>query len=229
MMVALVTLAGCAGKPKPLVSSPEVIALDAKELPNPVLLNDPGTKPYAIGPLDKLQIYVVGIEELSLVDVQVDPMGRISMPLAGVIVVGGLQLPEVEQEIVLRLRLAHVRNPVVSVNYKEVVSQTFSIDGEVKRPGLYPAPVKLTLMQAVARGEGISDVANLEDVVVFRTVKDQRYAALFNLKAIRRGAYGDPAIFPGDIIIVGDSKARRLFLQILQVVPLLTPVIVLIK
>ena len=47
-------------------------------------------------------------------------------------------------------------------------------------------------------------------------------AALYNLGGIRRGLYADPKIYANDVIVVGDSKARRLFQQILQTAPLLT-------
>jgi polysaccharide export outer membrane protein len=66
-------------------------------------------------------------------------------------------------------------------------------------------------------------------VVIFRTIEGQRYAGLYNLKAIRRGTYSDPAVFANDIVVVGDSKARRLFKDLIQVAPaLLTPIIILL-
>jgi polysaccharide export outer membrane protein len=66
----------------------------------------------------------------------------------------------------------------------------------------------------------------MDDVVVFRTVEGKPLAALYNLGAIRRGLYPDPKIFANDVIIVGDSNARRMFQKFLQVVPLLsTPLI----
>jgi polysaccharide biosynthesis/export protein len=58
--------------------------------------------------------------------------------------------------------------------------------------------------------------------VIFRTVKGQQLAALYNLKAIRRGNYQDPEVFANDVVVVGDSQARRLFKDALQFVPLLT-------
>ena len=57
---------------------------------------------------------------------------------------------------------------------------------------------------------------------MFRTVDRKPMAALYNLAAIRRGLYPDPKIYANDVIIVGDSKARRLFQQFLQIAPLLT-------
>ena len=212
----IIALSACVTNPKPLGGDPSVSVVNAAELPAPARGD------YLIGPYDKLEIDVFGIENLSDREIQVDASGKASFPLAGVFQAGGESLAQVQQLLTERLRAAHVRNPVVSVNLKDMVSQQFSIDGEVNKPGIYPITGSMSLMRTVARAEGISKYAKLNDVVVFRTVNGQRYAALYNLGAIRRGAYVDPAIYAGDIVIVGDSKARHLFDDILQVVPLLT-------
>ena len=68
----------------------------------------------------------------------------------------------------------------------------------------------------------------MEDVVVFRTVDGKSMAALYNLGAIRRGYYADPKIYAHDVIIVGDSKSRRMIQQLIQITPLLTTPLILI-
>jgi polysaccharide biosynthesis/export protein len=87
---------------------------------------------------------------------------------------------------------------------------------------------KMTLQRAVARAGGTTEFAKLDDVVVFRTVEGKQYAGLYNLQAIRRGNYADPEIFANDVIIVGDSPARRRFRDFLQAAPLLTSPLVLL-
>lgn len=224
---------GCAGT-KPLgqlsgtTAAPQGIqVVESNELPPPdrsdlIELN----RPYLIGPFDKLVIDVFGIEELSKKEVQTDAGGRISFPLAGIIEAAGRTPGELEQILAERLRGRFVRNPQVTVNLKETVSQVITVDGEVKEPGLYPVIGRMTLMRAVATAKGAAEFAKLDDVVVFRTVKNQRMAALYNLKAIRRGYYEDPEVFANDVVVVGDSSARRIFKDALQVVPLLiTPLI----
>jgi polysaccharide export outer membrane protein len=46
-------------------------------------------------------------------------------------------------------------------------------------------------------------------------------AGLYNLGAIERGAYADPAIYANDVVVVGDSPQRRLFRDFVSVAPLL--------
>jgi len=171
--------------------------------------------PYLIGPFDKLTIDVFGIEELSKKEVETDASGRISFPLAGVIEAAGKTPAEVEVILKDRLRSRYVRDPQVTVNLKETVSQVVTVDGEVKEPGLYPVIGHMTLERAVAKAKGLGEFAKASNVVVFRTVKGQQMVALYNLDAIRRGAYQDPEIYANDLVVVGDSQARRFFKNVL--------------
>lgn len=225
-------LAGCVGGqplgPEAAGTSSAVQIVQATELPPPN-----GTdlveqnRPYLIGPFDKLVIDVYGIENLSNKDVQTDAGGRISFPLAGVIEAAGRTPAEIEDIIEDRLRGRFIRDPQVTVNLKETVSQVVTVDGQVREPGLYPVVGKMTLMRAVATAKGLAEFAKQEDVVIFRTVKGQKLAALYDLKMIRRGAYDDPEIYANDVVVVGDSHARRLFKDILSVLPVLaTPLVI---
>jgi polysaccharide export outer membrane protein len=84
----------------------------------------------------------------------------------------------------------------------------------------------MSLMRAVAKAKGLGEFANSKNVVIFRTSKGQRYVALCNLEAIRRGSYDDPEVFANDLIVVGDSQARRFFKNILPFASTLTYVLV---
>lgn len=186
-----------------------------------------GNRPYRIGAFDTLVIDVFGIETLSQREVRVDGSGRVSFPIAGNVDAAGKTTVELAQEIEARLREGHVRNPQVTVNLREPISQLVTVDGEVRTPGLYPVIGQMTLMRAVARAQGLNELARQDDVVVFRTVGGQRYAALYDLRAIRRGTYDDPEIYANDIVIVGNNHARQIFRDLLQVVPALsTPLII---
>lgn len=223
-------LAAACGGPGPLgpvqtASGPssQVRMIDAAVLPPPTGADLVGqARPYLVGPLDTLMVDVFGVEELTRREVRADAAGRISLPLAGTIEAAGKTPAELEAEIAHQLRRNFVRDPQVSVNLREAVSQTVTVDGQVRQPGVFPVLGRTTLMQAIARASGLGEYARLEDVVVFRTVNGQRYAALYNLRAIRRGAYDDPEVFANDVIMVGDNPARRIFRDILQVAPLLT-------
>jgi polysaccharide biosynthesis/export protein len=228
--LALVCLvAGCAGKPR-LEAGPGLRVADRTELPTPGRSDyETRERAYLIGPFDKLTIGVFGVEELSG-KVQADASGRISVPLIGVVPAAGRTPGELADEIAAQLRGRFVRNPQVTVNLDETVSQVITVDGEVKKPGLYPVVGRMTLVRAVATAEGATEFSRLNSVVVFRTVQGQRYAALYDLSAIRRGVYADPEVFANDVVVVGESRARRIFKDVLTVTPaILTPLIYLLR
>lgn len=188
-----------------------------------------GERVYRVGPFDKVSIVVFGVEDLSRT-LQLDAGGRISVPLIGTIEASGKTPMELATEIATRLRGRYMRDPQVTVNLEETVSQVVTVDGQVREPGLYPVVGRMTLMRAIATAKGASEFARLQDVVVFRRVGGRDMAALYNLAAIRRGAYPDPEVFGNDVVVVGDSPARRLFRDILQASPLvLTPVIAILQ
>jgi polysaccharide export outer membrane protein len=188
-----------------------------------------GDRPSLIGPLDTIGIDVFNVPELSR-EMQVDASGRISMPLIGTVDARGKTAQELAEGIEGALRGRYVRNPDVTVNIKNSVSQVVTIDGQVVEPGLYPVTNQMTLMRAIASAKGLSEFAKQDDVVILRTVDNQRMAALYNIEAIRRGAYPDPQIYANDVIQVGDSPQRRLFRDVISLSPLLAaPLIAIVQ
>ncbi len=237
LMVLALSLSACGKKAPPLGSAVagvgdnkvQVVASDSLPAPDRADLFAQD-RPYMIGPFDKLTIDVFGIEELSNKEVQTDAGGRISFPLAGVIDTAGKTPAELEEIIEERLRGRYVRNPQVSVNLKETVSQVVTVDGEVKEPGLYPVIGRMTLMRAVATAKGTSELADTGSVIIYRTVKGQKMAALYNLKSIRRGIYEDPEVFANDVVVVSDSQRQKLLKNLPAYLGVLaTPLILLLQ
>jgi polysaccharide export outer membrane protein len=222
-------LAGCAGDP-PLQTNDHLVVSQTGVLPPPTREDSAGElRTAVVGPADHLSIEVYGIAELSRT-VLIDASGHISLPLIGQMTAAGKTPEELSTEIAQRLAAAHVRNPQVSVNVTEAVSQVVTVDGDVTEPGLYPILGDMTLMRAIARAKGATEFAQLTHVVLFRTVGGQRMAALYDLRAIRAGIYPDPRVYANDVVVVGESQARRLFGQIIQSSGLLlTPIVALLQ
>jgi polysaccharide export outer membrane protein len=224
---AALPLAGCLDDPKLGEDKAPLAVIKETELPPPSGADlVAATTPYRVGPLDKIAITVFGVPDLSGT-LQADAAGRVSMPLIGEIDAAGETPTELAARIADKLRTRFMRDPQVTVNLDTTNSQVFTVDGQVTQPGSYPMAGGMSLMRAIAAAKGASEFARLEDVVVFRTVNGKALAALYNLGAIRRGLYPDPKIYANDVVIVGDSKARRLFQQFLQIAPLLTTPVIL--
>ncbi|WP_426256772.1 polysaccharide biosynthesis/export family protein [Sphingomonas sp. DC2300-3] len=216
-----ILLTGC-GVPEPIHSNGQLTVVEGSGVLPPPDRSDltAADRPALIGPLDTIEVDAFGIPDLGR-EMQVDASGRIAMPLAGTIDVRGKTAAEVAAAIEAALRGRYVRNPQVTVNIKNSVSQVVTIDGAVSEPGLYPVTNQMTLMRVVASAKGLNEFARQEDVVILRTVGTRRMAGLYNIAAIRRGAYDDPPVYANDVIIVGDSPQRRLFRDFVALSPLL--------
>lgn len=234
--VALTTvlLAGCAKDLPPVGSAPGAPVAVLSEMPKP----EAGDVAHAtrlafVGPFNELRVEVFGVEEMQR-DIMTDGEGNFAFPLIGKVAAAGKAPGVVAEDIRTKLAGRYVRDPHVTVNFKAtdnpiaLQSMTVTVDGQVNKAGAYPVVGRVTLMRVVALAGGLNEFAKLEDVVVFRDVGGKKYAGIYNMEAIRRGNYSDPEIFPSDVVVVGDSTARRRFKDILQIVPaLLSPVILL--
>lgn len=210
----LLACAACAG-PK-FVGRPDLQLVDGSSLPPPATVDlISKERAYLIGPLDRVAIDVYGVGELSR-SVQVDASGRIALPLIGSLQASGKTPSQLADEIETKLRGRFVREPNVTVNLTETLSQVITVDGAVSQPGLYPVVGRMTLMRAIARAQGTTEFARENHIVVFRTVDNKRMAALYDLRAIRQGIYDDPEVYANDVVLVGDSNARRVFRDVLS-------------
>lgn len=222
-------LGGCASSGGAIGGAAGLQVVDASSLPQPQVADlTADDRPYRVGPFDVLNVDVFGSEELSEKEIQVDASGRITFPLIGTLEVAGRTPGEVSDMMADRFRGRFIRNPQVTVNLKEIVSQTVTISGEVKKAGVYPIVGRMTLLRAIASAQGWTEFSKKGEVVVLRTVGDQNFAALYDVRAIEKGQYEDPEIFASDIVVVGNSRSQRIFRDFLAASPLLAPVIMLL-
>lgn len=223
--VAALSLAGCAygSGGGDVGETGQVQVVQSVSLPPPSVVDTlGGPRTYGIGPKDVLIVDVFGIESLTNREIVVDGGGHIAIPMAGSIDVAGHTPQEVSGLIEERLRDGYMRDPKVSVNVKEAVSQIVTVDGQVQQPGLYPIMGDMTLTDAIASARGLSEFAKQDDVVVLRTVNGQHYAGVYNIAAIRHGNYPDPTIYPNDVVVVGDSATLRRMKDFMTVLPAIT-------
>ena len=229
LMLACFGMTACATGPQPIGTAPGIEQAELTQLPAPSPADfGPSADLLLVQPLDKLQINVFGVPELSR-EFRVGADGAIDYPLIGEVQAFGRSSSEIAQEIERRLRGPYVLEPEVSVDVTERTERLITIGGEVQTPGRYPVIITMSLLEAVAVGGGTSVNAELEDVLIFRELNGQQYIGAYNLKAIQRGNYPDPQVYPEDIIMVGNSPARQRLQGILAVAPLITTPLILIN
>lgn len=175
---------------------------------------------YRVGAQDLLEISVFQVKDLDRT-VRVNTGGDISLPLVGIIHAGGRTVQEVEDDIAGKLTSKFLQNPQVSVFVKEFTSQRVTLEGALRKPGIYPLTGQTSLLQAIALAEGLSEMADLQGVIIFRVIEGKKKAAKFDLKQIRKGNAEDPAIYGDDIVVVEQSGSKSIFSKIVQSMPAL--------
>jgi polysaccharide biosynthesis/export protein len=183
-------------------------------------VSDPNSRAYKIGPRDVLEVTVFKVPELSKV-VQVSEDGTISYALVGEVPAGGRTARQVEQELTKRLGTKYLQNPQISVFVKEFNSQRVTIDGAIKKPGVYPIAGGMSLLQATATAGGF-DVTADETVLLFRQKDGKRFAAKYDVSRIRTGREQDPQLEAGDVVIAPTSDIKEGMNTLFKVLPLAT-------
>jgi polysaccharide export outer membrane protein len=172
---------------------------------------------YKIGPQDVLEITVFKVEELSKT-VQVSATGTINLPLVGEIPAAGRTAHDVERELVAKLGAKYLKSPQVTVFVKEYNSQQITVEGSVRKPGVYPIKGKTSLLQSIAMAEGL-DPSYDSTVIIFRRSEGQRLAARFDIDSIKKGEEKDPEIYKGDLVVVNSSTVKNAYQTVLKALP----------
>ena len=145
-------------------------------------------------------------------------MGTINLPLVGEVPAAGKTAQDVERDLTKKLGSKYLQNPQVTVFVKEYNSQRVTMEGAVKKPGVYPIRGKNSLLQFIATAEGL-DPNSDSTVVIFRQTNGKRTAARFDVSEIRSGNAEDPIIQSGDVIVAGSSAIKETFNNFLKLVP----------
>ena len=181
--------------------------------------NNPKSSGYKLGPSDLIEITVFKVPDLSKT-VQIGEGGTANIPLLGEVKVVGKTATELERYLKKAYGGKYLRNPQVSVYVKETNSQRVTVEGAVKKPGVYPLATRTTLIQIIATAQGLEEDAS-STVIVFREgERGKKQAAKFDLSAIRSGTAKDPVMQPGDIVIADKSAAKAAFKNFLKAIPL---------
>lgn len=215
------SLASCGGANFRPEKATAVNPVAADALPAPTVAETQlKTSEFPLGVTDKVSVRVFGAPDFN-VDAAVDPTGAVTVPLIGDVPATGKTTRELAADIAARLGARYVRNPNVTVALVEAGSRRVTLDGAVRMPGRYALIGPTSLTEAIAMGQGTTDAARPSEVIVFRTINGQRYAARFSLIDIRGGRAADPAVFGNDVIVVADDRSRVLLQNVAQVAPFL--------
>lgn len=112
---------------------------------------------YKLGSQDIISVSVyAGGEEQVKVDLTVSGEGTINFPFIGTVQAAGLTNTDLEKLVFVPLEKDYFVDPQVHVSIKEYHSLHFSISGAVKKPGKYIMKTSTTIMDIIAKSEGVT-------------------------------------------------------------------------
>lgn len=209
LWITVIGVVACAGNRPPAAAPADVTS-------PPAPVGTPTVEDYRIGSQDLLELQVFGIAELNRT-VRVNSRGSISLPLIGLVPAAGLTSEQLEEALAARLAKNYLQNPQVSVFIKEFTSQRVTVEGAVKKPGVYPLKGRTSLLQTLATAEGLTSVAETT-VRIFRTdpTTGNRAVMEFDLEQIRAGDIRDPDIRNDDIVQVRESQGKAVAKELIE-------------
>ena len=151
---------------------------------------------YKVGVGDTIVVTLTGVPEddqYKLDDI-VGAGGKISLPYIGELRVVGRTERDIESEILNAYIPRYYRRANVSV----LVPKTYSVSGEVNKPGKFSLRGHVTLLHAIAEAGGVREYAHPRTVYIFRN--EQRFP--FDRKKIEANPRLNVDIKPGDIVKV---------------------------
>jgi len=165
------------------------------------------TENYRLAAQDLLQVKVFREDDMDCT-VRISQDGTVTLPLIGLVRVGGKTANEAGALVCELLDRDYIVNPQVTVTVVEFTRQTFTILGQVQKPGSYKIPIEgaLTLLEAVGRGGGYTRTANPGNVTVKRQTGGRETLLKVNAKTMANKGGGPPFLIQaGDTITIGES------------------------
>lgn len=171
LIIALLSFPAAAQMPSNAAMTGEIRpalpgSLATTSLPSSTVTNSP------VGPGDILRVTVFGHPDLSA-EVGINDKGIINLPLIGGLQVEGLNTAAIAALIADSYRQQKfLLQPEVSVEATLMRSQLVSILGEVRHPGRYPIPGKMTVLELLATAGGLTQDADT-NVTLLRLSPDK--------------------------------------------------------
>jgi polysaccharide export outer membrane protein len=191
--------------PAPAVSLPSPAASTPAPR-TPVVVRDSSTvdmaKEYLIGPEDVLDVLVWKNCPDLCRTVPVRPDGKVSLPLVNDVQAAGLSPMELRRQLTEHLS-EFLPTPEVSVIVREVHNFKVAVVGAVKMPGDYELKSPATVLELLARAQGLNEFADRNRIVVLRQNGSTTTRIPFNYRKVAEGHDQDNFyVRAGDIIVV---------------------------
>lgn len=170
---------------------------------------DESMEDYMLQPGDRIKITIYPDDEyIKGSEMVISTDGNITLPLIGKVEIGKKSLVEAEKTILKVIDGDYLINPEVVIEVLKQTQEAVVLLGAVKQPGPYEYPIgarKFTLLQAIAKAGGFSDVANIKKIKVVRQKDGEKKVIHANAEAIISGSDPDVDLEAGDVVSVAES------------------------
>jgi polysaccharide export outer membrane protein len=157
---------------------------------------------YEIHSGDVLSISIWNEDSLQR-ELQVLPDGTISFPLAGVIIVEGKALKDIQNELIKKLA-DFIPDAEVNVSVKSVSGNSVYVIGQVKKPGQFIMLQPMDVMQILSLAGGLTAFAKANDILILRRKNGVSDALEFRYGDVEDGDNLEKnyLLKTGDVIVV---------------------------
>ena len=178
----------------------------------PMVVAQPLTGEYRIGPRDLLEIKVLELPELN-VERRVGDTGAVSLPLVGDVPVAGLTAGEAADRLSSNLTARYVNRANVTIVIKEFTNKPISVLGAVQRPGSLNVSGKWDLLQAISAAGGLRPDAGKRIYVLRRSENGltDRLEIATNDLFVNPSPRWNVTIYPSDVINIPARAPVRVF------------------
>ncbi len=166
---------------------------------------------YTLHPGDVLDIQYRYTPEFNQT-LSVQPDGFISLEIGGDVKVGGRNLEQVRNLILMKAR-TRLQSPELIVVLKEFQKPYVVVAGEVAQPGKFEMREKLTALQAVLLAGGFKDSAKSSQILVYRKLNaDTAEVRSLDFRTLKRTSdlENDLTLQPGDMILVPRNRISKI-------------------
>lgn len=161
---------------------------------------------YKIGAGDRLSVYVIGLPEYSVTDLEVRPDGMITTPGVEDMIAIGKTPTQLARDIEAVLA-EYIRTPRVTIsvgNFVGVVSAQIRVLGQVVQPGAIAYRSGMSLLDVMLEVGGMTEFASGRRATLSRTVDGKSVEMKLRLdRLLEKGDMSENVdMQPGDVIVV---------------------------
>lgn len=162
---------------------------------------------YLLSPNDVIQVKIYQEDDLETRG-RVAQDGSLTLPLVGVIKIGGKSVEQAHTMIEDLYRKDYLVNPQVSVIILEYSKRSFTVLGQVQKPGAYEIPNEqsIDLLRAIAMAGGYTRIGNPSKITLQRKVDGETKIFKLDAEAMAKEKNAKPfEILPEDTVTVGEK------------------------